>query len=268
MATAMQTGRIGLVLAAFGSAAPQAHTAVEAFATHVAHSLPHCEVLVAYSAERALAAMRARGEKACSVDSAMQSLAARGLTRCVVQSLHVVPGQEFHAMCGSVRAHSGLFTDCRTGTPLFGGLEELLPLADVLAGMAAAHGPKTGLVFVGHAGRHPGCMAYAALQAVFSARHPHCFVQLFGTEEPHMPQVPARLDAASLHRQGIEALCVLPLLVSAGRHLHGDIHDFAEALRAEQGYAPDFSVSVQAQSLFEHTALRDLLTQRILQILR
>ncbi|MFP5258299.1 MAG: sirohydrochlorin cobaltochelatase, partial [Acidobacteriota bacterium] len=92
----------GIILAAHGSRHPGAMAALDGFRAAVAARYPTDTVAVARTVGRKHGSAAAFGG-ARQVADVLAGLLAAGLDRVVVQSLHVVPGEEYHEMLAGLQ---------------------------------------------------------------------------------------------------------------------------------------------------------------------
>ena len=137
----------GIILAAHGSRQPGAMAALAAFRAQVAAEHPDCRVELARTVGRKHGNAAAFGG-ARQVLDVLAELAAAGVTAVAVQSLHVVPGEEYHEMLGGLGRfleNGGQALSLSVGAPLLADLTDVdrvtgAILAAVPARRTAGHG--------------------------------------------------------------------------------------------------------------------------------
>ena len=203
-----------IVLTAFG-------TATDASATYAfiekyfRRHFPSCAIVWAFTSQRLRRVMSARGVQWRSPAETLTDLHRRGYRRAVVQSLHIVPGQEYEK---AVAAAATAPLPTAVGLPLLacaddcrrtvGALRDLMPPADDRA-----------VVLAGHGTRHP--VGAAQYKAFTDCLREHCgpAVHLCMVEgEPRWSTVHAALCA-----RGIRSVLFIPFMLVAGEHIMRDV---------------------------------------------
>ena len=97
-------------------------------------------------------------------EQVLQNLAARGLSKVIVQSLHLFPGTEFHRLARN-SVQSGL--ECALGMPLLTSPQDYDQIGEILRPVIAAR-PKKAILVLGHGTDHPIWTAYYCLEKIQS----------------------------------------------------------------------------------------------------
>lgn len=92
--------KTAIVLAAFGSRHKRATASLDHITERVRQTYPELPVMLAYTSKTIRGHMEKAGEAVDSVPMALKKLLAEGITHVAIQSLHLIPGTEFHE-CGS-----------------------------------------------------------------------------------------------------------------------------------------------------------------------
>ncbi|MHC1791129.1 sirohydrochlorin cobaltochelatase [Solidesulfovibrio sp.] len=157
----------GIILAAHGSRHPGAMAALDGFRDAVAAAHPLAEVAVARTVGRKHGNAAAFGG-ARQVLDVLAAMLSAGLSRVVVQSLHVVPGEEYHELLaglGRFLETGGNGASVSVGAPLLADLADVDRVAGaVLAGLPAGRAPDEAVVLMGHGAPPPGAGFYEALR--------------------------------------------------------------------------------------------------------
>lgn len=146
--------------------------------------------------------------------TALRQLAARGNGKVVVQSLHLLPGSEFHDLQRTIRSSGMKYA---TGLPLLTSPSDYDVFAEILRPAITAR-PEDAILLLGHGTTHPIWIAYHCLEKIlrqkFGAR---IFVGVL-EKFPDSKKLPAEIKAA-----GFSKVCIIPFLFIAGMHYHRDI---------------------------------------------
>lgn len=259
--------KTGIVLALFGSSDPAVQSYVDAFADAVRQAHPDAVVTLAYTSARAREALRERKKPAPSVAEALASLPDKGVRRAVVQSLHVMPGREFHDMLRTGNALRGLpkgLQDIRVGYPLVGTPDTLGETAQALLESVPQRRKSDAVLFVGHGTEHVGGLAYPALQYALWEQDPNAFISVLeGVEGAERGVLSAEAALRHLKKSGVKKVYLAPLLNTAGVHMKEDIvgpekDSWTNVLR-KNGY----DVVEVRRGLLESPAVREIFLKRI-----
>jgi sirohydrochlorin cobaltochelatase len=213
-----------LILAAHGSSHPGAMACLEAFRATVAAEHPGWRVELARTVGRQHGSASVFGGIQ-RVAAVLEGLAATGVGRVVVQSLHVVPGEEYHEMLsalGRYLENGGRRLSVSVGGPLLADLADVDRVAGAVLAGVPGRTPGEGLVVMGHGAPPPGAGFYAALGERLAARDP---LAHFGTMPrargaacPDIARIRAALVAAD-----VRSAWLLPFFTLAGVHARADL---------------------------------------------
>lgn len=225
----------GIVLAPYGTLFPPALATYGQIKKAYEREFPGSPVRLAFTSP--LMVKRLREKEGIIISSLLGALAQLhdlGCERAVVQSLQIVPGEEFHQAAGLVQAMQGsgkqTFSRLETGLPLLSDLSDcravssLLPtflssLQFSLSSMSASpwDPEKEAAVLAGHGTGHPADALYSLLDQVLKREHKNVFL---GTIEGFsgLSELLQELKGC-----GVRAVRLLPFLLVAGGHAENDI---------------------------------------------
>jgi sirohydrochlorin cobaltochelatase len=216
-AQAAAPGTPAIVLAAFG-------TSTEAFATYtrfeqaVRARFPDHEVRWAFTSRKVRAKLaREKGLKLNDLDKTLRELAAAGFTRVAVQSLHIVPGEEWDKKIVQVsREIPGL--KIALGKPLLSSNEDQERVLNIVAQGFPKDVKDTAVVLMAHGSPVPdGEKAYLAFDRLLRDRYRNVFL---GAVEGK----PVREEAFAAVKEANPATVVLmPFMFVAGEHVAKDM---------------------------------------------
>jgi sirohydrochlorin cobaltochelatase len=211
-------GPPAIVLTAFGTSTAAADT-YRHIETLVRERFPGHDIHWAFTSRIIREKLRREGRQELKdVPRTLRDLKAAGVSRVAVQSLHVVPGEEWQKMVQESRQIPGL--KVALGKPLLSsGMDRNRVLA-ALAGTFPDDLRKNAVVLVGHGSPHPeGEAAYLAFNGLMRSRFPEQNVFL-GVIQGNPPG-----DAAleTVRRSPAGAVVLTPLMVVAGEHVQNDI---------------------------------------------
>lgn len=232
--------KTGILLVAFGTTVEEARPALDRMGERVRAAHPDVPVRWAYTAKMIRTKLRSEGIAAPSPAEALAGMAEEGFTHVAVQSLHTIPGEEFHGLLQTAQAFEGLpkgLTRVSVGLPLIGTSADAEAVATALAaGLPAERAPGEPVVFMGHGTSHPADICYPGLQYYLWRLDPDLLV---GTVEgsPSFDDVLAALKVRKAKR-----VWLMPLMAVAGDHarndMAGDEEDSWASQLARQGMEP------------------------------
>lgn len=210
---------IPIVLTAFGTTADALATYAEIDGA-IRKSFPDEEIIWAYSSRMVTRTLQSREKQpVLHLEEALGQLAARGITRAVVQSLHLFPGTEFHRLV-AITEKSGI--KCGVGTPLFTTPEDYDRLGRILVPVA---GDRTGqaILILGHGTGHPVWTAYYALEKILRRRFGNRLFVGVVEKYPDSSHLPDEIAAS-----GFSEAMIIPLFLVSGMHVQRDIFGSGE----------------------------------------
>jgi sirohydrochlorin cobaltochelatase len=210
-----------IVLAAFGSRHKNAMASLTHITERVRAAYPDIPVRAAYTSKTIRGHMKKAGEAVDSVPAALDKLLKEGVTHVAVQSLHLIPGTEFHELLGLanelVLREDG-FSRVEVGFPLVAGEAGVQEVADaVLAIAEQGKGENDAVLFMGHGTKHDGNVYYEALHRAFQQRDPSVHMGVMEAE----PGIDAIIER--FRRDGVKKAHLLPFLFGAGWHAARDM---------------------------------------------
>ena len=213
-------GKTGILLAAFGSASPLGEKALSLFADRVRQTFPGIPVRWAFTSGPMRNRLAAAGKKTDSVKKALCRMGFERYTHVAVQSLHLIPGQEYEALLAETQSA------CAEGGPkrIAVGLPLLHEAADVPRAAEAllCHLPKDreaddAVLCMGHGTWHGGAAGYQALSDAVAARDEKIFIGTLAGKHGIDHLLPV------LAASGAKTVWLLPLLSVIGKHAQNDM---------------------------------------------
>lgn len=231
--------RKGILLVAFGTTVPEARVALENIEEETRKAFPDTEIRWAYSARQVRRTVQEEeGKEKLSPASALARMGDEGFTHVAVQSLHTIPGEEFHALQKTVAAFRNMPKGTRKvvlGMPLLCTHEDMERAAAALVStFPEQRKPGEAVVLMGHGTHHPANIYYPGMQYYLSKTAPNAFV---GTVEgaPELDDVIAALKARK-----IKTVWLMPLMAVAGDHARNDMagpeEDSWKSVLEKQGF--------------------------------
>lgn len=212
--------KTGILLAAFGSATPLGEKALSLFAEQVRRVFPGIPVRWAFTSDRMRSRLAAAGKKTDSVKKALCRMGFERYTHVAVQSLHLIPGQEYEALLEETAsaAEEGGPRHIAVGLPLLYEKADVDRAAEaLLRHLPEGRAADEAVLCMGHGTWHSGGAGYQALSEAVTARDNKIFIgTLAGGHgiEHLLPGIAA---------SGAKTVWLLPLLSIIGKHAEKDM---------------------------------------------
>lgn len=215
----------GIILAAHGSRHPGAMAALDAFRDRMAAAYPDARV------EPARTVGTRHGRSADfggvrRVPDVLAAMADAGIKRVAVQSLHVVPGEEYHEMLtglGRFLEQGGADLTVSVGAPLLASRDDVTRAARaVLASLPPQRTAAQALVLMGHGAPPPGSGFYAMLCEELRRLDPLALCGTMPTKRGvPCPDIGRIRD--ELVETGVATVWLMPFFTVAGAHARADM---------------------------------------------
>ena len=205
--------RPAIVLAAFGSSYDAARAVYRGIEVATRERFVGYEIRWAFTSSMVRRILKERGETIDSPAECFERLRKDGYRQVVVQSLHVVPGEEYHRLAAT--RVDGL--DVRFGRPLLSTDADI----DALIGaLTVEMKPAMPNVFVGHGNdKHP---EYNATNVAVDRRLRQRFENVILASVEGEPG-PAPLEEIRPLAQAAGAVHFIPMMLVAGDHVQNDV---------------------------------------------
>jgi sirohydrochlorin cobaltochelatase len=204
---------IPVIAAAFGTST-EAQDTYRFFEERFRAAFPGRPLLWAFTSRMLRSRMNERHAGWKSIEEVLTSLEKQGCERAVIQSLHVIPGVEFHKIAAAAGA-----TRIRTavGRPLMCSHEDCAAVLDALADRIVCGGGRA-TVLVGHGTCHIAGSVYSRIERIVKERFPeHVYVSVV-EGEPSWEAARAQLVCSSA-----QTVKFIPLMFVAGEHIMSDV---------------------------------------------
>lgn len=214
---AADTAKPAIVLTAFGTTT-QAFDTYQHFEQQVRKRFPDHEIRWAFTSHKVRGKVaREKGQKLNDLPTTLKDLKAAGYNRVAVQSLHIVPGEEWEKkIVAETRKISGL--KVALGKPLLSSKEDQERVLKALAGTFPQDLKNTAVVLVAHGSPiRQGTEAYLAFDRLLRSSHKNVFL---GT----VSGKPSRQEAlTAVKNSGASRVILMPFMFVAGEHVAKDM---------------------------------------------
>jgi len=227
---AASTANPAIVLAAFGTTT-EAFDTYNQFETKVRERFPDYEIRWAFTSHKVRQKVaKEKGKKLNDLATTLRELKAAGYSGVAIQSLHIVPGEEWDKKVVQIsREIPGL--KVALGKPLLSSKEDQERVLQAVAQTFPKDLKDTAVVLMAHGSPSPeGTATYLAFSRLLRARYPQQNV-FFATVEG----TPAKEEAfEAVKKANPAAVVLMPFMFVAGEHVAKDmLGDDPESWKSE-----------------------------------
>ncbi len=240
-----------ILVVAFGSTWEQAYDTFDKVVSDYKSQFSGWDVFLSFSSAICINNARA-GENVASRDfydpeHFLTAIGLAGYKKIVVQSLQVIPGEEYRRVRDSyvkdfMNNRNGDFTDAYmksldrqvvVGTPLMGDDDDVLELATVLVGesdIKSVIDAKGSVAFMGHGNPenydyYGANIRYTELEIALQLLYPKMWVGTVDMEDNFVGDVVSRMQKDGVTSGAVQ---IYPLMSIAGDHAHNDMADVTD----------------------------------------
>ncbi|PID92216.1 MAG: sirohydrochlorin cobaltochelatase [Bacteroidetes bacterium] len=248
--------REGILLVTFGTSIPSAQVAFHHIEEKVRKAFPETEIRWAYTSNTIRKRLHKQGTELPTPAEALAKMGADGFTHIAVQSLHVIPGEEYENLHKTVKAFHHIPKGSRAiriGAPLLTSHKDHLRLNSFIQKeFGASAGGEKAVVFMGHGTHHRANIHYPGFQYYLMQENDHMFL---GTVEG-FPQLENLLP--DLEQKGIKEITLLPFMSVAGDHALNDMAGEEEDSWKSQLESKGYVVKPILKGLAEYAEVVDI----------
>ncbi len=211
----------GILLVTFGTSIPEARAAFAHIEKKVKAAFPDVPVRWAYTSSIIREKLGKEGQDLDSPEVALARMMAEGFSRVAVQSLHMIPGAEFHDLQVNANAFMEMtdgFKKLLVGYPALSTSKDLTKSVDALMTIIPEERKKEeAVVLMGHGTHHPSNAFYEAMMYRLQRKDPNIYM---GTVEgtPTLDDI-----KAMLLERGVKKAYLMPFMSVAGDHTVNDL---------------------------------------------
>ncbi len=215
----MSTPENAILLAAFGSRLPGAEAALTHMSGLTRARYPEFRVETTLTSGTVRRHKGRTGGDASSPADVLRGLAAEGVKRLAVQSLHVIPGDEFRNLERLVNElrEARVFERIELGRPLLGCAEDVRLVARTLLDLLPERGAGEAVLLMGHGTKGRANGVYRDLAEELRVLDPGVLIGALEAE----PGLSDKVD--ELRVLGAETVHLMPLLFARGVHVERDM---------------------------------------------
>ena len=232
------------------------HITIGAIESDIREHYPDYDVRRAFTADTIIDILKEReGVEIDNVSTALDRVAADGVTELIVQPTHLMAGYEYTDLADALEEYKDKIATISLGEPLLTSDDDYTEVANAIAeDMARYDDGATAIVLMGHGTEHEANETYATMQAKFDELG---MSQYFvGTVEA----APTCADViAAAQEAGYTKAVLRPLMVVAGDHANNDMADTEDPESwASQFAAAGFEVQSCLEGLGQVSAIDDI----------
>lgn len=211
----------GILLVGFGTSEASAKVSFVNMEKKVAQAFPGVPIVWAYTSHIIRHKLAKQGEVVLSPAQALAKMMDEGFTHVAVQSLHTIPGEEYHALVQTIHGFKAMpdgFERLILGYPLLGEQNTVSAAVNaILATLPKDRKPNEAVVLMGHGTPHPANIYYSALNWQLQLKDPNI---IMGTVEgyPGLDEVMAFLEKGDFKK-----VWLVPFMSVAGDHAKNDM---------------------------------------------
>lgn len=236
---------------------------IDSIEEHIESRFKAYEIRKAFTSHMIINLLKKRdGIQIDTPEEALEKLEKEGYKEIIVQSLHIIPGEEYDYVNKVVKTFSNkkIFEKIVLGRPIlyFKGNSEAIPDDYSLAIEAIKlQLPKDGaIVLMGHGSPHPANACYACLQQVLKDKEINNVY--IGTVEGY-PTLDNIIH--NLKKDKVNKVTLMPLMIVAGDHCINDMAsddaDSWKSILKKEG----FTVELYLHGLGENSIVKDIFAQ-------
>lgn len=181
---------------------------------------------------------------------ALERLSKAGYDEVVIQSLHIICGEEYNKLREQVECYSTHFKKLSLGRPLLTQIQDYKAAISAVKEELPPCAENEAVVFMGHGTTHEAHSAYCALEYMMEQEEMNTYV---GTVEgyPEIGEVIRRLE-----KNNIQKVYLMPFMLVAGDHAMNDMAGEEEDSWKSIFEAKGFEVIIKMQGLGENKGIQ------------
>lgn len=239
-----------ILLVSFGTSYPEARVAFDNIEESVKSEFPGVEIRWAFTSKMIRKILKRRGEDINSPAEALAEMGEDGFTHVAVQSLHIIPGQEYDDLKHTVEAFNGMpkgIQVSKLGKPLLFTDSDSRALASFInSEYSSLVKKRSSVIFMGHGTVHASNIYYPGFQYYLNQKSDGYFI---GTVEgfPTLDNIVPGLEA-----NGVKRVTLIPFMSVAGDHAKNDMagegSDSWRSILEARGFKVDIVLKGLAES--------------------
>jgi len=208
-----------ILLVTFGTSDPEAKRAFANIEKLARDKFPGYEIRWAYTSEMIRKKLARKGEILLSPEEALSKLKEDGFKNVYAQSLHIIPGEEFHQVVMLSSKFKDSFDKLVISPPLLNSMDDVRKSVRImLSKIPSDRRKEDAVIFMGHgSGKHPSDMIYVAAAYAIEKSDDNAFLATV-EGNPTFDEILARLKEKKARKAYL-----LPFMSVAGEHAKNDM---------------------------------------------
>ncbi|HRF91222.1 MAG TPA: sirohydrochlorin cobaltochelatase [Desulfobacter postgatei] len=253
-----------ILLVAFCTSKASAKVSFQHIEAKVKKAFPGVDVRWAYTSHIIRHKLAGQGDIILSPAQALAKMMDEGYTHVAVQSLHTIPGEEYHELAMTVngfKAMPGGFDRLILGFPMLGAQDTVAKAVDaIFATLPKARKANDAVVLMGHGTHHPGNIYYSAMNWQLQQKDPNI---IMGTVEgyPELGDVIAWLKERKTGK-----VWLMPFMSVAGDHAKNDMAGDEEDSWKSRLTKAGFSCQTVLKGTAEYDEFTDIWVEQLAKV--
>jgi len=258
-----------IVVVSFGTTFDEAREkCIESVENKISEMFPFYEVRRAFTSNIVMKRLAEKGIMVDNLEQALTKLKNEGYTYVIIQSTHLIPGEEYNTKILEVAAkHKNDFQTIKIGRPVLTYSGDGNTTNDYKEFVKALkkqlpknQGQYTQIIFMGHGSNHENGTVYSKLQLELDKQGVKGYVAV--VEDGAEPSFDSVLKKLAANKETKKVL-LMPLMLVAGDHANNDMageeEDSWKSILTAKGYA----VEIYMHGLGENKAFQDIYVEHI-----
>jgi len=258
-----------IVVVSFGTTFDEAREkCIESVENKISEMFPFYEVRRAFTSNIVMKRLAEKGIMVDNLEQALTKLKNEGYTDVIIQSTHLIPGEEYNTKILEVAAkHKNDFQTIKIGRPVLTYSGDGNTTNDYKEFVKALkkqvpknQGQYTQIIFMGHGSNHENGTVYSKLQLELDKQGVKGYVAV--VEDGAEPSFDSVLKKLAANKETKKVL-LMPLMLVAGDHANNDMageeEDSWKSILTAKGYA----VEIYMHGLGENKAFQDIYVEHI-----
>ena len=241
----------GILLVTFGTSHPEARAAFDNIDDIVNKAYPDTPIHWAYTSKIIRKKLAKEGKHFHSPAQALARMQDEGFTHVAVQSLHVIPGSEFHDLRSVVqgfRDMNGGLKKITLGHPLLSEPKSLERVKEaMLENIPEERSSDEAVIFLGHGSHHPSNSFYPAMAYIFQQADPLVYMSTVHEGAPRLEPI-----MAGMKQMDVDTVYLMPFMSVAGDHARNDMAGSGEGSLKSRMEAEGFTVKPVMKGMAEY----------------
>ncbi len=250
----------GILVASFGTSHEDTRkVTIEACENKISEVFPEYEVRRAFTSNIVRKILKEKNNMDIDdVEGALIKMKNDGFSEIVVQSLHVIPGEEYQEKILKITdKFKNSFKKIDVGRPILNDIADYEIAAKALKEQIQELKKEQAVILMGHGTHHPANACYSCLQTILDEQIQNIYI---GTVEgyPELDDIIPKLKA-----KNIKEVTLMPYMIVAGDHakndMAGDEDDSWKTILEKEG----FKVCCHLHGLGENSAYQNIFVEHL-----